>query len=76
MNKDAEIQSRQLKPVASREEPAGGGKAVATVEEYIAGFAPDVRTRLEKVRAAIRKAAPQATEGIGYRYPPTNWKAP
>jgi uncharacterized protein YdhG (YjbR/CyaY superfamily) len=42
-------------------------KPARDVDEYIAGFPPEVRVRLEKVRAAIRKAAPQATESISYR---------
>lgn len=39
------------------------------VDAYIAGFPANARTRLKQVRAAIRKAAPQAREGISYRIP-------
>jgi uncharacterized protein YdhG (YjbR/CyaY superfamily) len=39
------------------------------IDEYIAGFPSDVRPILEKVRATIRKAAPQAQEKIGYGIP-------
>lgn len=39
----------------------------ATIDAYIGGFPGDVQARLEAVRAAIRKAAPGATEGISYR---------
>jgi uncharacterized protein YdhG (YjbR/CyaY superfamily) len=46
---------------------AGAAKLARNVDEYIAGFPPDVRVRLEKVRAAIRKAAPHASESISYR---------
>lgn len=40
-----------------------------TVEEYIARFPPEVRRKLEALRAAIREAAPDATEKIAYRMP-------
>ncbi|HJU69761.1 MAG TPA: DUF1801 domain-containing protein [Gemmatimonadaceae bacterium] len=41
----------------------------STIDEYIAGFPPDVRRVLDDVRATIRKAAPDATEAISYRIP-------
>jgi uncharacterized protein YdhG (YjbR/CyaY superfamily) len=40
-----------------------------TIDEYIADFPPDVQALLEKVRAAIRKAAPAADEAISYQMP-------
>ena len=40
-----------------------------TIDEYIADFPPDVQPMLEKVRAAIRKAAPEAEEAIKYQMP-------
>ena len=40
-----------------------------SVDEYIAGFAPEVRARMEQVRAAIRQAAPHAEESIRYQMP-------
>ena len=40
-----------------------------TIDEYIAGFPPDIQARLEKVRAAIKNAAPDAEETIKYRIP-------
>ena len=40
-----------------------------SVEEYIAAQAEAVRPKLEQVRAAIRRAVPEAVEGIGYRMP-------
>ena len=43
------------------------GKVAPSVDAYIAGFPPEIRSRLEKVRATIRKAVPQAMEGISYR---------
>jgi uncharacterized protein YdhG (YjbR/CyaY superfamily) len=38
-----------------------------TIDEYIAGFPPDVQPLLRKIRATIRKAAPHAAESISYR---------
>jgi uncharacterized protein YdhG (YjbR/CyaY superfamily) len=40
-----------------------------SVDEYIATQPESVRPKLEQVRAAIRKAVPEAVEGIGYRMP-------
>jgi len=40
-----------------------------TINEYIAGFPPDVQEILEKIRLTIRKAAPDAKETIKYRMP-------
>jgi uncharacterized protein YdhG (YjbR/CyaY superfamily) len=40
-----------------------------TVDDYIAAFPAGVRSRLEKLRSAIRKAAPDAQETIKYRIP-------
>ena len=42
------------------------------VDDYIAGFPPDVKARLEAMRATIRSAAPDATERIAYGIP-TFW---
>lgn len=39
------------------------------IDEYIAGFPPDVQGKLEKIRATIRKAAPDAEEAIKYQMP-------
>lgn len=39
------------------------------VDEYLAAQPERVRPKLEQVRAAIRKAVPEAVEGIGYRMP-------
>jgi uncharacterized protein YdhG (YjbR/CyaY superfamily) len=41
----------------------------STIDEYIAGFPPDVQEILEKIRVTIQKAAPQAEETINYRMP-------
>ena len=40
-----------------------------TIDEYIADFPENVQPHLEKVRAAIRKAAPDAEEAIKYSMP-------
>src|SRR3954469_3777532 len=40
-----------------------------SVDEYLAAQPEAVRTKLEQVRAAIRKAVPEAVEGIGYGMP-------
>jgi uncharacterized protein YdhG (YjbR/CyaY superfamily) len=39
------------------------------VDEYIAAQPEAVRPKLEKVRAAIRRAVPEAVESIGYGMP-------
>lgn len=44
-------------------------KAPTTIDEYIADFPASVQPHLEKVRATIRKAAPDAEEAIKYQIP-------
>jgi len=39
------------------------------IDEYIAGFPQDIQEVLEKIRATIRKAAPDAEEAISYGMP-------
>lgn len=39
------------------------------IDEYIAGFPNDVQAILEKIRATIREAAPEAEETISYQMP-------
>ena len=39
------------------------------VDEYIAGFQPDVQKILKKIRTIIKKAAPDAEETIKYQMP-------
>ena len=39
------------------------------IDEYIADYPKDVQKILTKVRATIRKAAPQAQEAISYQIP-------
>ncbi len=40
-----------------------------TIDDYIAGCAEAVQLRLEKIRATINKAAPEAEEAISYQMP-------
>jgi uncharacterized protein YdhG (YjbR/CyaY superfamily) len=41
----------------------------ATIDEYIAGFAPTTQELLQQVRQTVRSAAPDAREVISYRIP-------
>lgn len=43
--------------------------AATTIDEYIAGFPPEIQALLEEVRAVCREAAPGATETISYAIP-------
>jgi uncharacterized protein YdhG (YjbR/CyaY superfamily) len=43
--------------------------APKNIDEYIAGFPPEVQEILEKIRMTIRKAAPGAEETIKYQMP-------
>jgi uncharacterized protein YdhG (YjbR/CyaY superfamily) len=43
--------------------------APQTIDEYIAGYPPDVQKILKKIRTTIRKAAPKAAETIKYQMP-------
>lgn len=40
-----------------------------TIDEYIAGFPPDVQAVLQAIRRTIREAAPEAEETIKYAMP-------
>ena len=44
-------------------------KPFATIDEYISIFPADIQVILEKVRQAIRKAAPEAAETMSYAIP-------
>jgi len=39
------------------------------IDDYIAGFPPEVQEFLEQIRTTIKKAAPAAMEAIKYRMP-------
>jgi len=41
----------------------------SNIDEYVAGFPKEVQAILEKLRATIRKAAPEANETINYAIP-------
>ena len=45
-----------------------------SVDDYISAAPEDAREKLRQVRAAIRKAAPAAVEGISYRIPYYDYK--
>ena len=47
-------------------------KLITTIDEYISTFPADIQAILEKVRQAIQKAAPEATETISYGIPTFN----
>ncbi|HEY8244951.1 MAG TPA: DUF1801 domain-containing protein [Casimicrobiaceae bacterium] len=44
-------------------------QAPASVDAYVAGFPPDVRAILERLRATARKLLPDAQETISYGIP-------
>jgi len=44
-------------------------RPAATIDEYLAVVPEPARTTLEKMRAAIRSAVPEATEAISYGMP-------
>ena len=46
-----------------------GTPVPASVDEYIAGFPPETRRRLEQLRAVVHEVAPAATERISYGMP-------
>ncbi len=49
-------------------------KTPKTVDEYISGYPEEVQKRLSDIRKAVKKAAPQAIEKIGYRMPAYTFK--
>jgi uncharacterized protein YdhG (YjbR/CyaY superfamily) len=53
-----------------------GRSAAQTVDEYLAATPKPARAALEKLRATIRRAAPDATEGISYRVPTFKHRGP
>ena len=44
-------------------------KTPRTIDEYIAGFPPEVQDVLKKIRETIKRAAPDAEEKISYQMP-------
>ena len=49
--------------------PATGGAAAKDIDEYLGEVPEPACSTLNKVRAAVRSAAPEATEAISYRIP-------
>lgn len=43
--------------------------APASIDDYISSFSKEIQDVLQQVRAAIQKAAPEATETISYAIP-------
>jgi uncharacterized protein YdhG (YjbR/CyaY superfamily) len=43
--------------------------APTTIDEYIAGFPEDIQEILNKIRATIKEAAPEAEEKFSYQMP-------
>ena len=61
--------------VGARGKDAKGSPPAKDIDEYLAGVTEPARSTLQKVRAAIRAAAPaEATEAIGYRIPTFRYK--
>jgi uncharacterized protein YdhG (YjbR/CyaY superfamily) len=59
----------------SRRSGAKASRGPKNVDEYLAGVAEPARSTLEKIRAAIRSAAPaEATETISYGIPAFKYK--
>lgn len=53
------------------------GRAIPKdIDEYLAGVPEPARGTLQKIRAAIRVAAPEATETISYGMPTFKYKRP
>jgi uncharacterized protein YdhG (YjbR/CyaY superfamily) len=48
---------------------AAGRATPKTIDEYIAGFSPEVQAILERIRVTIGTAAPDAQETISYQIP-------
>ncbi len=44
-------------------------KEINSIDDYINQFPDEIKSKLEKIRAAIKKAAPKSTEVISYGMP-------
>ena len=44
-------------------------KEIKSIDDYINQFPDEIKSKLEKIRAAIKKAAPKSTEVISYGMP-------
>jgi uncharacterized protein YdhG (YjbR/CyaY superfamily) len=56
--------------------PGRGGEPAETVDDYLAALPAEQRFALERLRAAVRAAAPEAEETIGYRIPTYKYHGP
>lgn len=59
-------------PHRARPSPLSGESPIAvpaSIDEYIAGFAPTTQELLQQVRQVVHAAAPEAREVISYRIP-------
>jgi len=68
----AEIEETSLTPGTRRAQPRTAAKSDGghqTVDDYLAAVPEDARAALNKLRKAIKAAAPNATEGISYQVP-------
>jgi len=60
--------SMEIEDKAPKQEKPSGGES-SPIDEYIEGFPPPVRRKLETMRRTIAGAAPGAEEIISYRMP-------
>lgn len=59
-------------PLHEGDEKMTDKKSFTTIDEYISSFPADIQAILEKIRQAIHKAIPEATETISYGIPTFN----
>lgn len=48
---------------------ATGRAKPKSIDQFVAGFSPEVRAILQRIRATIHKVAPEAQETISYQIP-------
>jgi len=63
-----------MEKAETKKAPAGRGKPAESVDTYLARVPEKQRAALEKVRAAIKAAAPKAVEGINWGMPGYKYK--
>jgi uncharacterized protein YdhG (YjbR/CyaY superfamily) len=69
------VRDRRQETAIKPKSDAGSGWA-GEVEDFLRAVPPDARAALEKIRETIRKAAPDATERIGYGIPMFYYEGP
>ena len=52
----------------------GKGEKASTIDEYLAGFEPKRREKMQALRKLIHELVPGASEGISYGMPAFEWK--